>query len=57
MDHFNTKANKSIECFVSQCDHHCGTENFCTLDQIKVSTHESDPKVCQCVDCMSFEKK
>ena len=57
MDHFNTKANKSIECFVSQCDHHCGTENFCTLDQIKVSTHESDPKVCQCVDCMSFRKK
>ena len=57
MDSWNCKANHSIECSVTQCDHHCGTENYCSLDQVRISTHENDPKVCQCVDCMSFRKK
>lgn len=50
-------ANKSIQCTVSQCKHHCGEENYCSLDKIQVGTHEADPTVKQCTDCMSFDRK
>ena len=49
--------NRSIQCTVTQCKHHCGSENYCSLDQIQVGTHESDPTVKECTDCMSFAKK
>ncbi len=51
------QANKSIHCSVEQCRYHCGTDNYCSLNSIRVGTHESNPTVCQCVDCQSFEKK
>ena len=57
MDHCNCKANKSIECSVTSCNHHCGTQNYCSLDRIHVGTHETDPTVDACTDCRSFEKK
>ena len=50
-------ANRSIECTVSQCAHHCGTENYCSLNKILVGTHEANPTMDQCTDCMSFERK
>ena len=50
-------ANKSIGCTVEKCAHHCHSENYCTLNQVSIGTHESDPKVCQCVDCESFVPK
>lgn len=50
-------ANRSIGCTVTQCKHHCGSENFCSLDYIQVGTHETDPTVKQCTDCMSFDRK
>lgn len=50
-------ANKAIACTVNQCAHHCDTENYCSLSQIHVGTHEANPTVDQCTDCMSFEKK
>lgn len=50
-------ANRSIECTVNQCAHHCQTENYCSLNKILVGTHESNPTMDQCTDCMSFEKK
>ena len=53
----NCHANKSIECTVQQCAHHCGHENYCSLDKILVGTHEMNPTVDQCTDCMSFRKK
>ena len=53
----NCHANKSIECTVSQCAHHCASENYCSLDKILVGTHEANPTVDQCTDCMSFRKK
>lgn len=52
-----TKANKSIGCTVQQCAHHCGSENYCSLDSIKVGTHESNPTVVECTDCESFRVK
>ena len=53
----NCHANKSIECTVKQCAHHCEDANFCSLEKILVGTHEANPTVDQCTDCMSFRKK
>ena len=53
----NCNANKSIECTVSQCAHHCESANFCSLDRILVGTHEANPTMDQCTDCKSFRKK
>ena len=51
------KANKSIECTVHQCANHCQDANYCALDRILVGTHEGNPTMDQCTDCMSFRKK
>ena len=51
----NCHANKSIECTVQNCANHCGNENYCSLDRI--GTHECNPTMDQCTDCMSFRKK
>jgi hypothetical protein len=53
----NCKANQSIKCNVTQCVNHCTTKDYCALDCITVGTHESNPTVDQCTDCMSFEAK
>ena len=50
-------ANKCIECTVNTCTHHCGTQNFCSLDKIHVGTHEANPTMDQCTDCLSYCKK
>ena len=53
----NCHANKCVECTVSECANHCQSENYCSLDKILVGTHESNPTVEQCTDCMSFRRK
>lgn len=53
----NSYANQCIVCTVTACKNHNSTKNFCALESIKVGTHETDPKVCQCTDCQSFEPK
>lgn len=57
MSHINDKANRSIQCHVTQCNNHCATEDYCSLDHICVGTHECNPTQDQCTDCMSFVKK
>ena len=47
-------ANPSIECTVKSCAFHCKSEDYCSLDRIKVVTHEKTPKTTECVDCQSF---
>lgn len=51
------KANKSIECTVTQCKYHSESANYCALDSIMVGTHEANPTKVECVDCRSFECK
>lgn len=51
------RPNENIECSVDKCEHHCGKKEYCSLDSIKVGTHESDPTVVECTDCESFERK
>ena len=35
--------NHSIACTVEQCTHHCGRDNYCSLNQILVGTHKHNP--------------
>ena len=48
-------ANHCIECTVHQCAHHCGNENYCALNKVRIATHEPNPTETQCVDCESFK--
>jgi len=50
-------ANKSINCSVHQCRFHCMGEDYCSLDNIRIASHEPNPTVEECTDCMSFKKK
>ena len=49
--------NRSIQCSVEQCLHHCVNCDYCSLDKIHVGTHESSPSQKQCTDCQSFQAK
>lgn len=53
----NKNANKSIRCTVVSCVNHNDTENYCSLDCVKIGTHEPHPTECECVDCEDFEAK
>lgn len=46
--------NPSIRCSIRNCRHHNHNENYCTLQEISVGTHESNPKKIECTDCESF---
>jgi len=48
------RSNKSIACTVKQCAYHACDEDYCSLNSIRVGTHEANPTMCQCVDCESF---
>jgi hypothetical protein len=49
------KPNKSIGCTVDQCAFHCKSQDYCSLSQILVGTHESNPTMVECTDCNSFK--
>ena len=50
------KCNQTIRCTVVQCRYHEKSDNFCSLDSITVGTHEANPAMDQCTDCLSFER-
>ncbi|MGN0518779.1 MAG: DUF1540 domain-containing protein [Acutalibacteraceae bacterium] len=50
----SSSANKSIRCSVSQCRYHCQNQDYCSLESIKVGSHEANPTVNECTDCESF---
>ncbi|WP_186431183.1 DUF1540 domain-containing protein [Clostridium sp. BSD9I1] len=49
--------NDSIACIVDECKFHCKDDDYCTLNQIKVSKHESVANTVECTDCGSFQKE
>lgn len=51
------KKNSNIHCTVSQCKFNMETEDYCSLDSIKVGTHEANPTVPECTECDSFVKR
>ena len=56
-DNYGCTPNSSIRCSVNQCAYHCGDVEYCSLDCIKVGTHEANPTEKKCVDCDSFKRK
>lgn len=53
----NNTENNSIGCIVNECRFHAKNTNYCTLDRIQVTKHESMAKDVQCTDCGSFMKQ
>ena len=49
--------NESIQCSINNCEYHCKSEDYCSLDTIKVGTHETNPTQIECTDCQSFKLK
>lgn len=49
--------NPSIECSIQNCANHASSEAYCTLDKIRVGTHEANPTKKECTDCESFVNK
>lgn len=49
--------NSSIKCSVKSCKFNDETKSYCTLNEIKVGTHEANPQVPECTDCESFKLK
>lgn len=49
--------NPSIMCSIYNCAYHAQTDEYCTLDRIKVGTHEANPTKKECTDCESFVNK
>ena len=52
-----SKENHCIQCSVEQCKNHSTCGAYCSLDCITVGTHEANPTMDQCTECLSFEKK
>ncbi|MBE5960910.1 MAG: DUF1540 domain-containing protein [Lachnospiraceae bacterium] len=46
--------NESIECTINNCKNYADDVNFCTLNKIKVGTHEANPTQAECTECQSF---
>ena len=49
--------NTSIKCTVTNCAHHCHSQDYCALNTITVGTHEANPTKVECTDCQSFQMK
>ena len=49
------KANESIQCSVSNCAHHNGVENVCSLSAIHVGACGPATRDCACTECSSYE--
>ena len=52
----SNNANTSIKCTVKQCKNHCQDKQYCSLDCVSIGTHERNPSMDQCTDCLSFQK-
>ena len=49
--------NECIACSVDSCRHHHDSRDYCTLQSIRVGTHEANPTEVKCTDCESFRLK
>lgn len=53
------KANNSIHCGVKSCEHHCGSEDYCSLQAIDVQPNTNCGNGCSCDEsfCGSYHAK
>jgi hypothetical protein len=49
--------NECIACTIDNCAYHAKREDYCTLEKIKVGTHEENPTQKECTDCESFKNE
>lgn len=49
--------NRSIQCSVDECIHHCVNCDYCSLDKIHVGKHDNSSAEKHCTDCRSFAAK
>lgn len=49
------KANNNIACNVTECKHHAGAEDYCSLNQIKVVKNSTKCTSEKETDCHNFE--
>ncbi|MDK2919891.1 MAG: hypothetical protein PWQ37_2624 [Candidatus Petromonas sp.] len=49
------KVNRSIGCEVDECRFHAKTQQYCSLDNIKVVKHHGEARTVEATDCGSFE--
>ena len=49
--------NDSIQCTIHNCAFHAGAVDYCTLDTIRIGTHELNPTKKECTDCESCKNK
>lgn len=57
MDKCTCGSNSNIKCSVNQCKFNNESSGHCSLEEIKIGTHEANPTVPQCTDCESFVLK
>lgn len=50
----NQNVNHSIKCSVNNCSHHAGSQDYCTLNEIKVGCCKSQATTCDGTECASF---
>ena len=50
----NTTENKSIQCSVTGCSHHCKSRDYCSLNEIKVGCADPMTASCKGTECDSF---
>ena len=51
----NKTPNNSIKCSVNSCAYHCGEQNYCTLNEIKVGCCDSNVTNCASTECASLQ--
>ena len=51
------KTNECIQSTIKNCTHHADAMDYCTLDTIRIGTHEMNPTKKECTDCESFVNK
>ena len=51
----NKTPNNSIRCSVNRCAYHCGEQNYCTLNEIKVGCCDANVTNCANTECASFQ--
>ena len=49
--------NESIKCTIKNCAYNAQSEDYCTLDDIKVGTHEMNQTKKDCKYCEYFVNK
>jgi hypothetical protein len=48
-------ANTNIQCSVKSCSHHCQSQDYCSLNAIKVSNCGATASTADATECASFD--